>query len=106
MIDNPTRSSIMSTNMEKLSITVPKDVAEMLREYVPQGQVSSFISDALSFKLQIEKQRRGLEVGKGAWKDEDHPDLTTPEDTVNFIRSLRATSRDRLKRVGAIHDES
>ena len=95
----------MSAKTEKLSITVPKELAEKLREMVPSGKISAFVADAVEDKLQMEKQRIGLEVGRGAWKDEDHPDLKTPEDTQRFIRSLRATSRDRLKRVGALNDE-
>jgi len=95
----------MTAKTEKLSITVPKEVAEMLKEYVPSGKVSSYVAEILEYALQMEKQRRGLEAGLGAWKDEDHPDLKTPEDTQRFIRSLRKTGHDRLKRVGAVSDD-
>ena len=83
------------SNTEKLSITIPKEMAEKLREYVLPGKMSAFIADAVNFKLQMEKQRRGLEAGRGAWKPENHPDLKTPEDTQRFIRELRSHDGER-----------
>jgi hypothetical protein len=95
----------MSAKTEKLSITVPKELASRLREMVPQGKISSFIADALEYKLQMERQRIGLEIGRGAWKDEDHPDLMTPEDTQRFIREIRDRDLERLERLRKLWDE-
>ena len=95
----------MSAKTEKLSITVPKELAEKLREMVPSGKISAFVADAVDGKLQMEKQRIGLEVGRGAWKDEDHPDLETPEDTQRFIREIRGRDIERLERLKRLWDE-
>ena len=89
----------MSAKTEKLSITVPKEVAEMLREYVPEGKVSAYVSDALRISLKMEKQRRGLEAGLGAWKDKNHPELKTPEDTQKYLRELRSRDEERQERL-------
>jgi len=95
----------MTAKTEKLSISVPKEVAKMLREYVPSGKVSSYVAEILEYALQMEKQRRGLEAGLGAWKDENHPDLKTPEDTQRWLRELRSRDNERLERLRKLWDE-
>ena len=95
----------MSSKMKKISLTVPVEVADMLKEYVPEGKVSAYVSEILASHLKWERQKRAIAKYAGIWRDENHPDLKTPEDTVRFIRSIRATSHDRLKRIGAENDE-
>ena len=95
----------MVAKTEKLSITVPKELAARLREMVPQGEVSAFISEALDDRLQMEKQRIGLEAGLGAWKDEDHPDLMTPEDTQKWLSELRSRDDERQERLRKLWEE-
>jgi hypothetical protein len=96
----------MTAKMKKISLTIPAEVAEMLKEYVSVGKVSAYVSGILESHLKWERQKQAIKKYAGIWKAEDHPDLKTPEDTVKFIRSLRATSRDRLKRVGIFDDKS
>lgn len=95
----------MVAKTEKLSITVPRELAARLREMVPQGEVSAFISQALDDRLQMEKQRIGLEAGLGAWKDEDYPQLKTPEDTQKWLRKLRSLDEERQERLRKLWDE-
>ncbi|MDP2918797.1 MAG: hypothetical protein Q8O43_01060 [Dehalococcoidia bacterium] len=95
----------MSAKTEKLSITIPKEVAEMLREYVPSGKISSYVAEVLESQLLWERQKRALEKYAGAWKDEDHPDLKTPEDTQRFIREIRDRDIERLERLRKLWDE-
>ncbi len=89
----------MTAKTEKLSITVPKQVADELRKIVPQGKLSAFISEIIESAVQMEKQKKALEAGKGAWKDENHPELKTPEDTQKWLRELRARDLERLERL-------
>ncbi len=96
----------MSAKTEKLSITVPKELAEKLREMVSSGKISAFVADAVDDKLQMEKQKIGLEVGRGAWEDEDHPDLKTPEDTQRFIREIRNRDLERLEMRNSVFNTS
>ena len=84
---------------EKVSVTLPKELAAEIRSVVPQGEVSSFFAEALGYYLALRKQRLALESGFGAWKDENHPDLQTPEDTIAYVRRLREGDEDRLARV-------
>lgn len=49
-----------------------------------------------------DEQKVALEKGFGAWKNESHPDLVTPEDSKAYVRSIRETDVERLERLGDI----
>jgi len=87
---------------EKVSVTLPKELAGEIRSVVSQGEVSSFFTEALEHYLAYRKQKVALEKGLGAWKNESHPDLVTPEDSTAYVRSIREADRERLERVGDI----
>jgi Arc/MetJ-type ribon-helix-helix transcriptional regulator len=85
---------------EKVSVTLPKELASEIRSTISQGEVSSFFTEALEHYLAYRKQKVALEKGFGAWKNEDHPDLATPEDSKTYVRSIREADRQRLARLG------
>ena len=85
---------------EKVSITLPRELVKEIRALVPQGEVSAFFAEAARLSLARRRQRAALDKGFGAWKDEDHPKLATPEDSQAFVRSLREADEERLTRLG------
>jgi Arc/MetJ-type ribon-helix-helix transcriptional regulator len=85
---------------EKISITLPEDLAGEIRSLVPRGAVSSFFSEALEHYLSYRKQQHALEAGFGAWKDSRHPDLETPADSATYVRDLREADDERQERLG------
>ena len=87
---------------EKMSVTLPKELASEIRSISPQGEISSFFTEALEHYLAYRKQRMALEKGFGAWKSESHPDLTTPEDSIAYVRSIRESDRERLERLEGV----
>ena len=87
---------------EKVSVTLPKELAAEIRSIVSQGEVSAFFTEALEHYLAYRKQKVALEKGFGAWKDESHPDLATPQDSTAYIRSIREADKKRLERLGGI----
>lgn len=87
---------------EKVSVTLPKELAGEIRSIVHQGEVSSFFTEALEHYLAYRKQKVALEKGFGAWKGESHPDLATPEDSTAYVRSIREADRERLERLGGV----
>ena len=87
---------------EKMSVTLPKELAGEIRSTVSQGEVSAFFTEALEHYLAYRKQRIALEKGFGAWKHKKHPDLATPEDSTAYVRALRESDRERLKRLGGV----
>ncbi len=87
---------------EKVSVTLPRELAGEIRSIVSQGQVSSFFTEALEHYLAYHKQKMALEKGFGVWKDESHPDLNTPQDSTSYVHSTRKTDKKRLERLGGI----
>jgi len=87
---------------EKVSVTLPRELAGEIRSIVSQGEVSSFFAEALGHYLAYRKQKLALEKGFGAWKDEGHPDLKTPGDSTAYVRHLREADRKRLESLGGV----
>jgi Arc/MetJ-type ribon-helix-helix transcriptional regulator len=85
---------------EKVSVTLPRELVREIRALVPQGEVSSFFTEAVQQYIAYRRQRVALEKGFGAWKSENHPDLMTPEDSIAYVRSIREADRERLARLG------
>ena len=85
---------------EKISVTLPRELAGEIRSIVSPGEVSYFFTEALGYYLAYRKQKIALEKGFGAWKDENHPDLATPGNTTSYIHRLRETDKKRLNRSG------
>lgn len=85
---------------EKMSVTIPRDLAGEIRATVSQGEVSSFFTEALKHYLAYRRQRIALEKGFGAWKSRNHPELRTPADSALYVQSLRKADEKRLKNRG------
>jgi hypothetical protein len=87
---------------EKMSVTLPKKLAGEIRSVASQGEISAFFTEALEHYLAYRKQTIALKKGFGAWKNESHPDLVTPEDSTAYVRSVREADTKRLTRLGDI----
>lgn len=87
---------------EKVSVTLPKELAGEIRSIVSQGEVSSFFTEALEHYIAFRRQKIALEKGFGAWENESHPDLATPEDSTAYVRAVRKADRERLERLGGV----
>src|SRR4030042_359271 len=87
---------------EKVSVTLPRELAREIRSIVSHGEVSSFFTEALEHYLAYHKQKVALEKGFGAWKDGNHPDLVTPQDSTAYVHRVREADKKRLERLGGI----
>jgi len=85
---------------EKMSVTLPKELAGEIRSIVSRGEISSFFTEALEHYLAYRKQKIALEEGFGAWNNERHPDLATPQDSTAYVRAVREADEERLTRLG------
>lgn len=83
---------------EKVSVTLPKELAGEIRSIVSRGEVSSFFTEALEHYVSYRKQKAALEKGFGAWRNESHPDLNTPKDSSAYVHNIREADRERLER--------
>ncbi len=80
---------------EKVTVTLPKKLAGEIRAIATKGEVSSLVAEALEEYLARRKFKIALKKGFGAWKDEDHPELKTPEDTIAFVNAIRKENWER-----------
>ena len=84
---------------EKMSVTLPRELASEIRSIASQGEISSFFTEALEHYIAYRKQKIALEKGFGAWKDKDHPNLATPDDSTAYVRAIREIDRERQHRL-------
>jgi len=85
-----------------MSVTLPKELASEIRSISPQGEISSFFTEALEHYIAYRKQKIALEKGFGAWKNESHPDMATPEDSTAYVRAIREADSELLARLGGV----
>jgi len=74
---------------EKITISLPRTLAERFRACVPPRQRSTFIAEILEERLAIEEQLQALDESAGCWSDEQHPDMITDEDIDAWLARLR-----------------
>jgi hypothetical protein len=84
---------------EKVSVTLPRELAVEIRSIVPLGGISSFFTEALEHFIAYRRQKVALAKGFGAWKRDSHPDLVTAEDSTAYVRAIRAADNERLTRL-------
>jgi hypothetical protein len=59
----------------------------------PTGKRSEVIVEATAAYLRRIKVLAALKETQGAWRDEDHPELVTPEDVNRWLASRRSSWR-------------
>jgi len=84
---------------EKISVTLPRELAGEIKSLVSQGEVSAFFAEALEHYLAFRRQKNALAKGFGVWKQDKHPELVTARDTGAYVRSIRE-DKERLARLG------
>ena len=85
---------------ERINVLLPSSLLTELRELVPPHKRSSFITEATSHLLLQLKQQKALRESRGAWTDENHPELRTQEDMRNWLKDLRASTNIRIEGMG------
>ncbi|MDY7080084.1 MAG: hypothetical protein SXV54_24655 [Chloroflexota bacterium] len=76
----------------RINVTFPVEVLELVDSVVPPRERNRFIVEAAEEAARRERLRHVLAQLRDegpAWKDEDHPELATPEDIDRWIRKLR-----------------
>jgi hypothetical protein len=89
---------------EKISVTLPGELAAEIRSVVPLGGISSFFTEALEHYIAYRRQKIALAKGFGAWKSDAHAGLVTPQDSTAYVRAIRAADSERLTRLGGAGD--
>ncbi|MFZ5923344.1 MAG: hypothetical protein ACOYY3_20035 [Chloroflexota bacterium] len=74
---------------ERMNLYITKSVMDELRRTIPARERTRFVEEVLARELRRRKLREAIEKSYGAWKDEDHPDMLTPEDMDRWIEEQR-----------------
>lgn len=83
--------------VEKVNITMPKEILEQLRRLVPTGERSHAIAEATARYVEALAQKAAFRNAAGLWKD--RTDIRTQADVNRMLKALRGSTRHRLKRL-------
>lgn len=88
------------TGTVKTQVVFPSEVLQQLDALVAPRKRSAFIVEATLARLRQERFKKAWDSAYGAWTDENHPDLKTPEDINAYVRRIRDNFfvRDRAPR--------
>jgi hypothetical protein len=92
------------TTRRRTHVVLPTDLVAQIDELVGARGRSKFIAEAAEHRLQIERQKRALEIGRGAWKDEDHPELQGPDGAAGWVRRMRDEETRRFEEMLREHE--
>ncbi len=84
---------------DRINVLLPSSLLAELRELVPPRERSRFIAEATAQRLLQFKQQKALRESRGAWTDENHPDLQTQEGVRNWLQELRTSTNARIERL-------
>jgi hypothetical protein len=89
----------MATPRARTHVVLPAELVSKIDTLVGPRHRSRFIAEAAEVRLQQEELLQALDAGFGAWRDEDHPELTGPEGTAGWVRRLRDEDPQRFSEV-------
>lgn len=87
---------MMKSTAKQANFLLPEDLLQELREAVPKREQSKVVAEALRRELKRLRLVKAIETSFGAWRDEDHPELS--KGTEAYVRQSRRSTR--IKRIG------
>lgn len=78
-------------------VVVDEGILREIDRLAGKKKRSSFIEGAVKKELQRLNQLSLLRKLKGAWKDEDHPDMRGKQGTCKWVRKLRSEDEKTLR---------
>ena len=79
----------MSTQYQKVTVTLPKELLERLNETVPSRKRSMFIAEAIEEQLALIEQSSALAETAGSWPLENHPTMQDDEAIDLWLKDVR-----------------
>lgn len=83
----------------KAHLVLRREILEEVDKISGKRKRSLFIEEATREKLERERFLKTLDETKGAWSDQNHPDLKGSKDMERYVREKRQSYRKRLKRI-------
>jgi hypothetical protein len=82
----------------KAHVLIEEGVGKEIDRLVGKKKRSHFVSEATKKELKRLNQLALIHKLKGAWRDEDHPELAGRAGTYRWVRALRAKDEKALRR--------
>lgn len=80
----------MTTETQKITVTLPTSLLARLDELIPARQRSSFITRAIQEQLALLEQIEAIDAAAGAWRDADYPEFGDEAAIDAWLDNLRA----------------
>ena len=77
--------------LQRITVAIPTSLLERLHKRISTRQRSQFIIQAIEEQLALAEQVSALDEAVGLWNDELHPELQTPDDVNQWVKSLRSS---------------
>jgi Arc/MetJ-type ribon-helix-helix transcriptional regulator len=88
----------VSKNLKRRAhVILPVDVIADIDQLVGKRGRSAFLTEVARDEIQRLQQRNALRAAKGAWKDEDHPELK--DGVAAWVSQMRAESETRFQEI-------
>ena len=88
----------VSKNLKRRAhVILPVDVVADIDQLVGKRGRSAFLTEVARDEIQRLQQRNALRAAKGAWKDEDHPELK--DGAAAWVSQMRAESETRFQEI-------
>jgi hypothetical protein len=87
----------------RINVTFPVRLLEDLDRLAPPRKRSQIIVAATADYVRRLKLLAAIKETAGAWDDESHPELSTPEDIDRWLRQIRSAWRRESLRGGKDH---
>lgn len=83
----------MAEEKRRINVTFPVGLLEELDRLAPPQKRTQIIVAATAEYVRRLKLLTAIKETAGAWDDESHPELATPDDIDRWLRQIRSTWR-------------
>ena len=84
---------------KRTHVVVSKELVEEIEKLFGKRKCSWFITKAAKKEIQRLNFLKAVKETAGAWKDENHPELSSIKDIHKYVRKIREESTQRFKRI-------
>jgi len=80
-------------------VVLPAELVRQIDELVGRRKRSAFIEDAVGERMKRERLRKALATTAGMLRDDYPPEWESPDTTREWLREIRASGEERLRRI-------
>ena len=96
--------SVSKNLSRRAHVVLPLEVIAGIDKLVGKRSRSAFLAEVARDEIQRRQQRNALRDAKGAWKDEDHPELK--DGAAAWVSQMRSESETRFQEIERHRDRS